>query len=188
MKRGLILFCLVLIIIPLIFAQDNVTISFLKEGSFIGAQNNQTYIGIESPEDIYNVFLILFGILWGMIILFILALALGVYIYTSFAFMKIAEKLKIKNKEIAWIPIIGKPLIASKSAKMHWWPILLLIGVFIYPLMGVFAIVFSVFYYIWRWKMFEQVGRPGWWVLFNLIPIFGGIVYLILLGIATWEK
>ena len=76
----------------------------------------------------------------------------------------------------------------SKIARMHWWPILLLIGILI-PFVGsIISIVFVIFGFIWGWKIFEAVGRPGWWVLWQIIPILGTIIFLILLGIAAWGK
>lgn len=133
------------------------------------------------------------GIIGGGIIAFILSfillfliIGIGLYIYTSLAFMKIGEKARIEEKWLAWIPIVGKPLLTSKIAKMHWWPILLLIGFWI-PILGwALMIAFAVFCFIWMWKTFEAVGKPGWWILLSLIPIAGGIIYLILVGIAAW--
>ncbi|MDO8516999.1 MAG: hypothetical protein Q7S33_02640 [Nanoarchaeota archaeon] len=118
----------------------------------------------------------------------LMILLIAVYIYTSLAYMKIAQKKKLKNVGIAWIPIIGPSLISSKIAKMHWWPLLLLLLVFI-PFIGIIAcLVFMVFWYIWTWKTFTALKRPGWWVLFNIITPIGTIVFLILLGVAAWGK
>jgi len=119
----------------------------------------------------------------AFLILF-LFLLLAVYVYTSFAYMSIAKRTKSMALGIAWIPIAGPLLIAAKIAKMHWWPILLLLGIFI-PFAGLAAIiVFAVFFYIWKWKLFEKLGRPGWWSLLSLISG----VRAVLLGIAAWGK
>jgi hypothetical protein len=76
----------------------------------------------------------------------------------------------------------------EQIAKMHWWPILLLVGFWI-PFVGAIgAIVLAVFAIIWMWKTFEAVGRPGWWILLGLIPGLGGLIVLILLGVAAWGK
>ena len=88
---------------------------------------------------------------------------------------------------IAWIPIVGPPLIANNIAKMPWWPILLLIGIMI-PFIGIlFSLAFLVFFVIWNWKMFEALKRPGWWAVLMAIPIVN-LVYLVLLGVAAWGK
>ena len=127
--------------------------------------------------------------------LFFLIIMIGIYIYTSLAFMKIGKKTQDEKSWLAWIPIIGKPLLTSRIAKMSWWPVLLLLGYFFsyIPNFGVyisfaFLITFSIFSFIWIWKTFEAVGKPGWWVLLILVPILGWIIYYILLGIAAWSK
>ena len=116
-----------------------------------------------------------------------LILALAVYLYTAFAWMAIAKKTRTKPAWLAFIPIANLYLL-SKIARMHWWPILLLIGMFI-PYVNLAAIVaFAVFMFIWNWKAFERVKRPGWWTLFAIIPVLGWIVFLVLLGVAAWGK
>ena len=135
-------------------------------------------------------------------------LSIGIYVYTSFAFRKIARKLGRSDGNIAWIPIFGKPILASRIAEMHWWPILFLLPSLISPPLFYFSvksphpilffvliliifvggIVFSVFYCIWHWKMFEKVGKPGWWILLYFIPYIGWILYLVFLGIAAWSE
>jgi uncharacterized membrane protein YhaH (DUF805 family) len=127
--------------------------------------------------------------------LVLLVIILALYIYTSLAFMAIGKKAQDEKYWLAWIPVIGKPLLTSRIAKMSWWPILLLLGYFFnyIPNFGAyisfaFLIIFSIFSFIWMWKTFKAVGKPGWWVLLVLIPILGWIIYYILLGIAAWSK
>ncbi len=127
----------------------------------------------------------------AILILFLLMLPiwLGIYVYSSFAYMALAKKTKTEPIWLAWIPVVRYYLIA-KMANRPWWPIFLLIGYFVpYPFVR-FAcmIAFTVFFVLWSWKIFEKVGRPGWWSLFSLIPVVGGIVFLVLLGIAAWGK
>ncbi|MEK6889453.1 MAG: hypothetical protein AABW80_05095 [Nanoarchaeota archaeon] len=118
---------------------------------------------------------------------FVLILLIGIalYIYTSLAFMSIAKRTKCKySPGIAWIPAVGPSLISSNIAKMHWWPILLLIGAFI-PFIGIiFSLVLVVYSTIWMWKTFEALERPGWWAILSFIPVLN----LVLLGIAAWGK
>jgi len=108
------------------------------------------------------------------------AILVGValYIYTAMAWMRIAKKTNTEPAWLAWIPIANIVLI-SRVARMHWWPILLLIpgmifSIFntIYPETVVFLILYvvsvllyGVFHAIWMWKTFERVGRPGWWAI-----------------------
>ena len=119
------------------------------------------------------------------IVLFVSA---ALYVYMGFAFMQIAKRAKLKTPALSWIPGVGPLIIAYQASKMHWWPWLLLIG-FVIPILNFFAIIaFTVYSIIWEWKLFEAVGRPGWWALLSLVPFVGSVVYLILVGIAAWGK
>jgi hypothetical protein len=123
------------------------------------------------------------ALIMGVIVVAII-IAIGLYIYISFAFMGIGRKAKLTTPGLAWIPLVGPAIIAFQSSKMHWWPWLLIIGMFI-PFIGfVFSIIFAVFGIIWQWKMFETIKRPGWWALICLIPV----VNLVMYGIAAWSK
>lgn len=151
-----------------------------------------TGLATESSDVITSIFVV------GVLIAFYAVLILAIYIYSSFAFMAIAKKAKHPKPWLAWIPWIGKPLLTSQIAKMHWWPILFIIPMFVAltflpvaPILSIiliilaipFSIVLFVFYIIWQWKTFEAVGHPGWFVLF----IFVSIVYFVFLGIVAWS-
>ena len=116
----------------------------------------------------------------------IISLIMGVvlWVYLSFAFMAIAKKAKLSTPGLAWIPGVGPAIIAFQCSGMHWWPWLFLIGIIIPFVGGLLLLAFSVFGIIWQWKMFEAVGKPGWWALLCLIPV----VNLIMIGIAAWGK
>ncbi len=128
----------------------------------------------------------------AFIVLFIaLLLGIGIYIYSSFAYMAIGKKANNKKPWLAWIPCVGKPLLISKIAKMHWWPVLLLLGWFFasIPILGTIIyypsmVIFGIFFIIWNWKTYEKVGHKGWFSLFFFIPLLG----YIFLGIVAWSK
>ena len=121
----------------------------------------------------------------GMLVFFLL-IAILCYVYLSIVFMSIARRGKSRfSPGIAWIPGVGPALIASDIAKMHWWPVLLLVGICLPGLGFLFVIAFAVFMVIWMWKTFEKLHRPGWWAILSVIPIVN-IVYLVLLGVAAW--
>ncbi len=130
---------------------------------------------------------VLAGGLLGAILAFIaifLVIGILIYVYLGFAFMAIGKKVKLSAPGLSWIPFVGPAIIAFRASKMHWWPWLLIIGVFL-PWIGfIFSIAFTVFAVIWQWKMFEVIGKPGWWALLCLIPV----VNLILYGVAAWSK
>jgi hypothetical protein len=146
---------------------------------------------------------LLAGLMAVLFAFFIISLIIGVavWIYTSLAFMAIGRKAKYSSPGIAWIPGIGPLIIAYKTSGMPSWPWFLLLSIVLLPL-GLIPIVgilimliytacmltFGVFAIIWQWKLFEAIGKPGWWVLMAIIPFVGPIIYLILLGIAAWSK
>jgi len=139
------------------------------------------------------------AIILGLLVFFLI-LTLITYIYGSFAFMAISRKTGVGPAGIAWIPFIGKPILASRIAKMHWWPILLMLVYLLMPLRDIIgqialmsivwigSIIFGVYWIIWGWKVFKVAGRPGWWMILTIIPILGWILYLVFLGIAAWGK
>lgn len=152
------------------------------------------------------VFIMMFFALFIIVLFVIIILIIALYVYSSWALMSIAKRAKVEPSWLAWIPFANLYLL-SKIARMHWWPILLIIpyfiGIFIgmlllrtMPVIGILfyvigiscMIAFAVFCYIWWWKTLEAIGRPGWWILLNLIPLAGAIVFLVLLGIAAWGK
>lgn len=114
-----------------------------------------------------------------------------VWVYTSYAFMVIAQKTKYPTPGIAWIPGIGPMIIAAQVAKMHWWPILLILLFWIPFVNFVAMIVLVVYMVLWMWKVAEARKHPGWWGLLasigGVIPIIGQIVALVFLGMIAWN-
>ncbi len=131
---------------------------------------------------------------------------LASYVYTSFAYMTLAHKTRTEPVWLSWVPLVGKPLVASKIAHMPYWPVIVgVVGWFVVALsliwievlgpfaaltlmLGFAALMFlSVMFYVWQWKVFEAVDKPGWWVLLSFIPYVGPIIFFVLLGVAAWE-
>ena len=112
---------------------------------------------------------------------FLLLFAL-LYIYLSFAYSSLGRKARLKSPGLAWIPGVGPIIIAYQASKAHWWPWILLVS-YIIPFVGIITgLVFMVYVFIWHWKLFEAIGRPGWWALLMLIPI----VNFVMIGVAAW--
>ncbi len=128
----------------------------------------------------------IFAAIMGMLAVVSL-ISIAMYIYTSFAYMAMAKKAKQSSPGLAWIPGIGPIIIAFQASKMHWWPWLLL-GVSFLMFMPIIpqiaGLTFFIFFVIWRWKLMEEIKKPGWWSLLMIIPI----VNLIIMGIAAWSK
>ena len=147
------------------------------------------------------------GAILGLILaamIFFLIFGVLVYVYISFAYMAIGRKAGLSVPGLAWIPSVGPLVIAFQASKMHWWPWLLLLSSpvsliasifsiallipFIPTIFGILGfigtIVFAVYVIIWHWKMFESIGKPGWWTILCFIPI----VNFVIIGIAAWSK
>jgi len=120
-------------------------------------------------------------------LLVFLVIMAAVYVYTSLALMFIAKRTKTEPAWLAWVPI-GNLVLMSRIAKMHWWPVLLIIGAFI-PFIDFFAMIaLFVFAIIWTWKICEARNRPGWWAILQIIPFVGFIWSLVMMGILAWSK
>jgi len=121
------------------------------------------------------------------IAIILITIFVAVYVYLSIATMALAKKTGTKHGWLAWIPFANFYLY-SKMAGMHWWPIFLLVGLFIPYLEFLSMTAFAVFNFIWFWKIFKKVEKPGWWSLFPILLFPGWIIFLILLGVAAWSE
>ena len=117
------------------------------------------------------------GFVAALSIFIIILLAL--YVYTSFAWMTIAKKLKYKKAWLAWIPIVNGAMILQLG-EFHWaWIFLVLI-----PILGWIPLIILLI--ISCWRIFEKRKYPGWFSLAGIIPKVGGILSLVILGFVAW--
>lgn len=114
------------------------------------------------------------GVLMAMVFL-------GIYIYSSIAWMTIAKKLKHKHSWLAWIPIANIAMILQLGG--FNWKLIFLIFV---PILGWIALFVLVI--IATWRIFEKRHYPGWFSLSMVIPRLGVVLYLIAIGLAAWKK
>lgn len=140
-------------------------------------------------SDLVSLFPAATGILalFAAFALLFLIIGLAIYVYTSWAWMTIARKTKTHPTWLSWIPIANLYQ-RSQIARMHWWPILLIVAGILPTIGGIASLALFAFMIVWTWKSFERVKRPGWWALLIIIPVVGWIAYLILLGITAWGK
>ena len=138
------------------------------------------------------------GLLAAFMAIFIILIfvMIAVYIYFALALMKVAKRTQTKPAWLAWIPIANLYLL-SKVAKMHWWPIIILFlanilagfqNTIVSLIGSIFSLVFVIFVIIWTWKVCEIRGKPGWWAVITIIPLFGWIWWFILWGILAWGE
>lgn len=123
----------------------------------------------------------------GTFIVVWIIMALAIYVYTAWAWMTIAQKLKYKNYWLAWIPIANIAMILQLGG-FHWaWVFLIIV-----PIAGWLALVVLAIIAIWR--IYEKRNYPGWLSLIlalNFVPLIGwiaGIANLVVLGLVAWEN
>ncbi len=115
-----------------------------------------------------------------------LILMLAFYLYVAFALMTLAKKMGVDKSWFAFIPVANLYLM-SKMAKMHWWPVTLVVLSPI-PILGqLLGLVLVVYVVIWMWEIFKYFKKPGWWSVLMVIPL-ANIAYYVLLGITAWGK
>jgi len=119
----------------------------------------------------------------ALLIWLLAIIALGIYVYSAFAWMTIAKKLK--KKKIAWlafVPIANYFLLPILAKKKWQWGFMFLV-----PIAN---IVFAI---IWTWKIYELRNYEGWLALiplFALIPfisIAALIANLVIIGLVAWK-
>lgn len=118
------------------------------------------------------------GILLGLVI----TLMIGLYVYSSFAWMSIARKLGFKDAWLAWVPVANLALIPILAGKKWTW-----VFMFLVPIANI------VYYFIWTWKIYEKRKYPGWLSLISLIGIIpflsmiSGAATFVVLGLVAWN-
>ncbi len=112
--------------------------------------------------------------------LFLFLFGVAAYIYTSYAWMIIGQKLKYDKPWLAWIPFAGTSMVLQMGG-FHW----ALVFLFLVPILGWIAL--GVLYIISNWRIFEQRKYPGWYSLSVIIPQVGSVLYLIVLGFVAFK-
>lgn len=156
------------------------------------------------PEEINIGAIALPDFLLAIILAIWLVVGLAVYLYISFAYSAIGKKAKLPKPNLAWIPFFGPLIISSQAAKMSLFPLLLILTPAIFflelftsstlsaflsiALVMISIGVFIIYTFIWKWRMYEAIKRPGWWALLKLVPSIGAIIDFILVGVAAWTE
>ncbi|RJQ46410.1 MAG: hypothetical protein C4534_03005 [Gaiellales bacterium] len=98
---------------------------------------------------------------------------MGVYVFTAFVVMTIANKLGVANSWMAWVPILNIYLLVKMAGKPGWW-----LALFLVPFINFFVAV-----YVWM-LIAERRGRPQFWGLLMIVPV----VNLILMAMLAFTE
>ena len=113
------------------------------------------------------------------IVFIILAFAVLIYVYSSFALMTIAKKTNTQNPWLAWIPIANVYLMTQIAGVSGWFTLGILLGII--PVIGS-LVVTAGGVYLW-WKIAEARQKSGALSLLMLVPGAN----LIVMGILAWS-
>jgi hypothetical protein len=111
-----------------------------------------------------------------IVILFLAAL----YVYHALAWSTIAKKLKHRRPWLAWIPFASIAM-RLQLGKFHW----ALIFLALIPVLGWIALF--VLLIISYWRIYEKRKYPGWLSLASIVPEFGTLIYLVVIGFVAWK-
>jgi hypothetical protein len=123
--------------------------------------------------------------LMGMIaaiIIPLLIVGLILYVYTSWATMTIANRLKVPNGWLAFIPIANFYLL-TQIAEVPWWTFLIVFATII-PFVGwYFAAPLIVPIFAWWFiRIAKRLKRDEMWGILLFMPL----VNLVILGMMAW--
>lgn len=123
--------------------------------------------------------------LMGMIaaiIIPLLIVGLILYVYTSWATMTIANRLKVPNGWLAFIPIANFYLL-TQIAEVPWWTFLIVFATII-PFVGwCFAAPLIVPIFAWWFiRIAKRLKRDEMWGILLFMPL----VNLVILGMMAW--
>ncbi len=104
--------------------------------------------------------------------IYFLVVGLGLYVYSAFALMTIANRTYTENAWMAWIPVLNVYLMVKIAEKPWWWTILILFV----PILNLILIIL-----VWM-TIAEKVGKPAWMGILMILPL----INLAILGYLAW--
>lgn len=85
------------------------------------------------------------------------------YLFSSFCFWKIYQRLGETNAWFAWVPFLGQWKMYQAGGQSPWWVIALFI-----PLVNIVALVFLIMALV---KIVKRLGKNPWMILLMIIPL-----------------
>jgi len=92
-----------------------------------------------------------------------LGLILFGYVFGSYCFQKIYQRLGVPNAWLAWVPIANNWIMFKAGDKSGWW----LIALFI-PIVNIAGFIVLLMAFV---KIFQKLGKTPWLMLLFLIPL-----------------
>lgn len=90
------------------------------------------------------------------------------YLFSSYCFYKIYQKLGAENAWFAWVPILNIWISYKVGDQSPWW----VIGIFI-PIVNFVALFFLLFAHI---KIVQKLGKNPWVILLLIVPLVNFVV------------
>ncbi len=108
----------------------------------------------------------------GIVLLVILIISVGIYVYSSLCMAFIAQKTNQGPLWMAWVPI-AQLLLMFKVANLSYWWLFIFLASFI-PVIGALAVLaFSGYLY---YKVALARNKPGWVGILMLLPLANLVV------------
>lgn len=95
--------------------------------------------------------------------LFGLIIRLGIYLFTSYCFYAIYQKLGEPNAWFAWVPLLQFWVMYKAGNQSPWWIIVLLI-----PLVNIVALIVLIIAFV---NIVKKLGKNPWLILLMIIPL-----------------
>lgn len=97
-----------------------------------------------------------------------LIFGLAAYLFGSYCFYNIYQKLGESNAWFAWVPILNNWIMYKAGDQSPWW----IIGLFI-PLVNFVALVFLLIAFI---NIVKKLGKNPWLILLMIIPLVNFVI------------
>lgn len=85
------------------------------------------------------------------------------YIFSSYCFWKIYQKLGESDAWFAWVPLLAQWKMYQAGGKSPWW----LIGLFI-PIVNIVAVIVLIMAMV---NIVKRLGKNPWLILLMIIPL-----------------
>lgn len=90
-------------------------------------------------------------------------ISLIMYIFCSYCFQKIFQRLNIPNAWLAWVPFGNTWLMLRAGDQSGWWVVAMFI-----PLLNFVVLIFLIIAFV---NVMKKLGRSPWLLLLLLVPL-----------------